>query len=325
MGNNTTALAHTNGHGIVRLEDVNFDTITDDELAAIVAAEQRAELNLMKRDLRPTVIRVGAAAAQEFVDKKSKETLLDEAGQRVTKLTGVVLAEVLAAALWVEKFGKGDDKLPFCSSLDGVTGKVNIAATQRTVDIAARVYRSKSFSQFAHPIIAYWDRNEAYPETFSCASCPLNQFGTARYYGADEDSQAKACQESRLLLVALDGWFAPVILRVSKGSLKAWAEYKSALFASTGKVTYQFKTQFGVTGAKSGNLDYTQLTFARVAALDTAEMREVMRKRQQFKGMIDKSAIENDLEYYASDADAQTVDAEASAPPADTGDQAPPF
>lgn len=320
MGNNTTALAHSNGHGIVRLEDVNFDTISDEQLAAIIAAEQRAELNLMKRDLRPTVIRVGAAAAQEFVDKKSKEALTDAAGQKVTKLTGVVLAEVLAAALWVEKFGKGDDRLPFCSSLDGVTGKVNVAATQRTVDVATKIYRSKSYAQFAHPVIPFWENNQPYPETFQCATCPLNQFGTARYYGADEDSQAKACQESRLLLVALDGWFAPVILRVSKGSLKAWAEYKSALFASTGKVTYQFRTQFGVTGAKSGNLDYTQLTFTRVAALDAAEMREVMRKRQQFKTMVDKSAIESDLEYYASDADAQTVDPEPV-----TDEEAPPF
>lgn len=320
MGN-TTALATSNGHSIVRLDDVNFDTISDEQLAAIIAAEQRAELNLMKRDLRPTVIRVGAAAAQEFVDKKSKEALLDESGKKITALTGVVLAEVLAAALWVEKFGKGDDRLPFCSSLDGVTGKVNVAATQRTVDVATRIYRSKSYAQFAHPIIDYWENNRPYPEQFACASCPLNQFGTARYYGADEDSQAKACQESRLLLVALDGWFAPVILRVSKGSLKAWAEYKSALFASTGKVTYQFKTQFGVTGAKSGNLDYTQLTFTRVAALDNNEMREVMRKRQQFKAMIDKSAIESDLEYYASDSDAQTVDAEpVGVPPVDGPD-----
>lgn len=302
MGN-TTALAPTNGH-IVKIEDVNFDVITDEQLTAIIAAEQRAELALMKRDLRPTVIRVGAAAAQEFVDKKSKETLLDASGQRITKLIGVVLAEGLAAALWVEKFGKGDDKLPFCASFDGVSGRVNAVATQRTVDVASRIFRSKQYSQFAHPVIAYWERNEPYPEQFSCATCPLNQFGTARYYGADEDSQAKACQESRLLLVNLDGWFAPVILRISKGSLKAWAEYKSSLFAATGKVTYQFRTQFGVTGAKSGNLDYTQLTFTRVAALSNDEMREVMRKRAQFKGMVDKSSIESDLEYYATDSDA---------------------
>lgn len=321
MTQTSTALAHTNGHGLTNYEGVDFDALTDEQLAAIIQAEQATEMHLMKRDLRPTVLRVGAAAAQEFVDKKTKETLLDEAGKKISALTGVVLAEGLAAALWVEKFGKGDDKLPFCTSFDGVTGKVNVAASQRTVEVASRIARSKQYSQFAHPIIAYWERNEPYPEQFSCATCACNQFGTARYYGADEDSQAKACQESRLLLVNLDGWFAPVILRVSKGSLKAWAEYKSKLLSATGKMTYQFKTQFGVTPAKSGNLDYTQLTFTRLATLDMSEMREVMRLRTTYKAMVDKRTIAEDLEYYATDSD--VVEAEA-APAADAED-APPF
>lgn len=320
MGNNTTALAHSNGTAMINYEGVDFDTISDEQLAAIIQAEQSTEMHLMKRDLRPTVLRVGAAAAQEFVDKKTKETLTDERGQKVAVLTGVVLAEGLAAALWVEKFGKGDDKLPFCTSFDGVTGKVNIAATQRTVEVASRIFRSEQYAQFAHPIIEYWEGNRPYPEQFACASCACNQFGTARYYGADEDSQAKACQESRLLLVNLDGWFAPVILRVSKGSLKAWAEYKSKLLATSGKMPYQFRTQFGVQPAKSGNLDYTQLTFTRLATLDLADMREVMRLRTTYKNMVDKRTLAEDLEYYASDADAQTVDAG----PADA-EEAPPF
>lgn len=285
----TTELAPVSTGGLIQY---------DPEEAALLRQELAEEGELVSRGYRPTLFSVGAVGSSTFANRKTKEIMSGP-------LTGVVLAFSPGAAFWTEKFGKGGDKMPFCSSVDGNVGTLNDGASQRAWDAAM-----KAPKEFAHPAVALYAAEQPLPDHHDCATCACNKWRSGRYYGADSEG-AKACNSYYWLLTLLDGWFAPVILKVSKGSLTKWEEYKSTLLSRFGKLYVHFRTEISVdVAANSGNIDYSQLAFRLAGKLTAAEYADAQRLRTQFRYLISPDVIRADMEYYAGDdaTNGQSVD-----------------
>lgn len=319
MSKTTTALAQTSGvQSLIQYEDP--------ETALAFADFMAEEKALMARDFRPPLYHVAPGGATQWIDKKAEKPVTDDVGRPLVALTGIILGEGVAGTLYTEKFGEGDDKFPFCVTTDYVTGRVNLEATDQTWKAAARVYESQLARPHAHPAAAAYVNQQPIPIEHSCATCACNQWRSARYYGGAADGNGKACQESRLLAVLFPGYAAPVIVRISKGSLENWVTYKSRL-ALKGIPYFAVHTELGlVTTKNAGGIKFTQIVFEQAGRLSKEQIAEAAGLRSRYRGMVAQETIQRDMDYYANDAVASAQDGEyADVAPTADDDQAPPF
>lgn len=114
----------------------------------------------------------------------------DELGETFKELVGVVVFKQKTRGYW-PKDQADDDKVPACSSQDGITGI---------------------------------DRDQV---VHDCATCPFNAWGT----GVDENgdpTKGKACKEMRRLFIVRRGNVMPETVRMSPMSLKPHDKHFSA-------------------------------------------------------------------------------------------------
>lgn len=140
-------------------------------------------------------------------------------------LTGIVIGGITARGVWRE-----GNKVPFCSSIGGKEGFVNPSFGDAD-------FRHFADLRITHPAIPLIDANAQLP-AFSCAACPLNQWGSS------EKGRGKACTEKRRLLIVVDGWSAPAILNLPVMSVGNWDSYCSSLRAKFGTPFYAVRTEF---------------------------------------------------------------------------------
>lgn len=166
------------------------------------------------------------------------------------KPKAIVLLSRELRAMWPE----GDDAVePECSSRDGRKGVVRLNGAVR-----------------------------------ECRKCPHNQWGSA----VDKDgnpTKGKRCGEYRLLIVQLDGFAAPVRLRLPVTSIGNWDAYCSALAMEGGKSAYfSVVTQFSLLKATRGaQQEYFVAQFAKDRPLTLPELREVIGLRNRYQELIE--------------------------------------
>ena len=145
--------------------------------------------------------------------------------ETVKEFSGVILYHHALYSFYREKYVGGNNP-PACGSYDGVTGQGVPGGT--------------------------------------CASCPLNQFGSGENGG-------KACKNHRRVYILREGEILPLLLSLPAGSLKAYSRYVKRLLAR-GKKTNSVITRFSLVKAtNAGGIMYSQAQFAVERGLTSEE------------------------------------------------------
>jgi hypothetical protein len=155
--------------------------------------------------------------------------------ETVATIEGVIIDDPQRRSYWATSFdeGNGSDP-PDCASRDGKIGVPNEAS-------------------------------DTPGPGGECASCPLNEFGTA------QKGEGKACQESRLLFILQPDSLIPIVLKVPAASLANYRKYRVRLLRG-GKSPQKVTTIIGLEKATQtgGNIDYARVTFKVGTPLDPA-------------------------------------------------------
>jgi len=225
-------------------------------------------------------------------------------GEEPTKsFTAIVAISQKVRGYWP---GTELGKPPLCSSPDGVRG---VFARNPDPDHIQKATKAAD----PHPAIRLYDAGKPVPDTFGCASCPLNQFGSA--HQKDDQTEGKACSESRRLLVLIDGMAYPAVVSLPVMSIKNWDGYCSGL--ATRKSSYfAVRTKFELDSDMSnGGQKYNKASVSAVGALSKEEITAVLEVRRQFRELVSEMPIVSD-EYETTD---------VPAPVDDYADETPPF
>lgn len=204
-------------------------------------------------------------------------------GEALKSLTGIIVISQKARVYWPEK---GGGLPPLCSSPDALHGFVNAEPT-------AAQWAAAGTARQPHPALPLLDSGAKLPPTFSCASCPLSQFGSAHQGGA---GRGQACKALRRLVVLADGWAQPALFTLPPTSLKSFDTYASSL--ARGRSAYfGVRTKITLDAQKSANGDpYSVAAFTTAGALTLEEVAAVLNVRRQFEALVRTMPIEG-VEY----------------------------
>jgi len=148
--------------------------------------------------------------------------------------------------------------------------------------------------------------NDEHDGPHDCASCPMNQFGSAM---KDGKAQAgKACGERAHIAFLMGEGFLPNVVQVPSTSLAAWRKYLVRL-SSFGKKYTAVVTSIGLVPKKSrGGKGYCELTFGSAGLLPPQAIERVAAYAKLLEASFKKVVRE-----------------EQGMPAGDAGDAPPPF
>ena len=123
-----------------------------------------------------------------------------------------------------------------------------------------------------------------------CATCPLNQWGSA-----DDGGRGKACQNKRRIYLLRDGDLFPVLLTLPSTSIKNFSNYMAKRVLSKGHRSYGVLTKITLKKATSATgISYSQAQFALADALDTETAAKAMQMAAGIKAYTRAVAIQAD-------------------------------
>ena len=166
-------------------------------------------------------------------------------------LEGVILAAHPANAYWADTGDDdGEDSPPLCQSVDGKIG---------------------------------------YGEPGGlCASCKLNEFGSASKGGG------KACKNMRMLYLLRSGDMLPMTLALPPTSLKPYKDFLKGQFTLRKRATYCSLVRIGLKKVEGAGFDYSVATFTLVRDFAGEELAQVAAYaknfREQLKGFQEERA-----------------------------------
>lgn len=176
----------------------------------------------------------------------------------------------------------GTGNAPICSSPDGSLGIFNH-------ELSDEQFKAATSPRNPHPGVIALSENRAMPEYFSCAACPMNQWGSEHQRRA---GKGKACKEMRRLLLLIDDYTMPAVLALPPTSIKAWDSYCSALAAKKGAY-FAVKTKFELDSAKSqGGETYNIVkTTVESQIKDLEALRLVSEIRRQYRELVSQMPV----------------------------------
>ncbi|MCC6457847.1 MAG: hypothetical protein IT328_23020 [Caldilineaceae bacterium] len=194
----------------------------------------------------------------------------------------------------------GTGQAPICSSPDGSVGIFNHELTDEQ-------FKAATSARNPHPGVILLTENKPLPEAFSCATCPMNQWGSEhqRRGGA---GKGKGCKEMRRLLLLIDGWALPAVMALPPTSIKAWDNYCSAL-ASKRNAYFGVKTKFTLDSAKAqGGETYNIVQVVVDSPIkDVEQLRLVSEIRRQYRELVSQMPVVAE-EYETVPSNGATVD-----------------
>lgn len=149
-----------------------------------------------------------------------------------------------------------------------------------------------------HPNNAYWPEGSEYDDSAtplcssadgkqgigepggSCASCALNQFGSAA------EGNGKACKNMRVLYLLRSGEFMPLQVTLPPTSLKPFREFMNQSFLLRRRATYGSVVQIGLKKMNNGKDDYSVATFRRLYDFSGEELAQIRQFADGFKEQI---------------------------------------
>ncbi len=151
---------------------------------------------------------------------------------------------------------------------------------------------------FNHPNNAYWPEGSEYDDSATplcssvdakqgigepggfCASCALNQFGSAA------EGAGKACKNMRVLYLLRSGEFMPLQVTLPPTSLKPFREFMNQSFMLRRRATYGSVVQIGLKKMSNGKDDYSVATFRRLYDFSGEELAQIRQFADGFKEQI---------------------------------------
>ena len=119
----------------------------------------------------------------------------------------------------------------------------------------------------------------------TCATCPLNQFGSGENGG-------KACKNKRRIYVLREGELIPILLVLPTGSMKEFSVYIKRLLAK-GKKSNSVVTTFSLKKVTNASgIAYSQAQFAVERFLTAEEMPFVQQMSDQVKSFATRVAYD---------------------------------
>lgn len=163
------------------------------------------------------------------------------------ELHAVILFMHRQNAYWAGPYGGGENSIPECVSMDAITG-ISLADGQR----------------------------------HACASCPMNQFGSARD-AAGNFTKGKACRNTRRMFLLLNGDPNLYVLTLPPTSIPGVNKQLSKLLTSGMKYTSTL-VKFSLEKFTSGaGIAYSRVVIARDRELDPATAVQVAQLREGIK------------------------------------------
>lgn len=259
------------------------------EVEAMILAESAGEEQAFKTI--PTKLTIAPGGIGAFATQD---------GETMKSITGVVAVSQIARAYWPEKSSK---RPPLCSSHDGVTGTLNQKPEAEQVRAAAG-------AATPHEAIRLFDAGEAVPPTFSCAACPMSQWGSA--HQDNKASNSQACKELRRLVVLVDGWTQPALLTLPPTSIKAWDAFCSAQQRNR-SAYWAVRVKIGLDKQSSQGGDaYSTVTIEAIERLtDKGILQAVIKIREEYAKLVREMNITGD-EYRAAGDNGDVVDSTAT-------------
>jgi hypothetical protein len=254
--------------------------LTELELMIMEEAEQEEHAF----DLIPTRIKIAPGGINNFVTD-GKDVF--------SEIIGIVAVSQKTRGYWA---GKGKESpAPLCSSPDGARGHFAIAPNKKQLGDAVN-------HRTVHPAIRIYDELREFPDFFDCASCPLNQWGSA------DEGNGKACKEMRRLVLILNGWVAPALLTLPPTSIRVWDTFCSGL-KNKRSAYFAVRVKLTLSDADSRTGDpYSILSVSIAGSLTQEEVQAVMELRRQFAEYVRELPIES--ADYATPDNTQTIDPE---------------
>jgi len=163
-------------------------------------------------------------------------------------------------------------KRPFCSSEDGVNGKL------------ADVDWDEAESSKAKDAIKII-KGKIAEGGLKCAMCPLAKWGSVEFFGSN--GRGMACKEMRKLLL-YRGTPIPMILNVPTSSIRAWDQYCSSLSVANKQYT-KVHTELALDIIERSQTKYSVMTFAYLRDIEPELKQELMQP------VIDANGIEMPL------------------------------
>lgn len=266
------------------------------EAEALILAEMQDEENAF--DMKLTQIAIGSGGIGRFIMGDGAEK----------DFNAVVAISQKTRGYWPEA---GTGKSPICQSPDS-----NIAFFDEQIN--AERFKAAAGATNPHPAIRLMDENKPLPESFSCISCPLNQWGSKHQGGS---GRGKACKEMRRLLVLIEDWAMPAIFSLPPTSIVAWDAYCSAL-RSKRSAYFAVRTKFELDSAKSANGEpYNIVKASMIEPIkDVESLKLVSEIRRQYRDYVSEMPVTAE-EYDTVPFDGVAVDQAVD----DDDDKTPPF
>lgn len=188
-----------------------------------------------------------------------------DTGDTVREFTGVILNSHNRNVLWTKEYGtpavRDEDKLPDCASPDGRYGIPKPG--------------------FAHAAL---NGDEARGnERISCATCPYNQWDSAKLI--NKRGKGKANTNQKAVYVLLENRELPVRLTLPPTSLKALDQYMLTL-ANQGVPVQTVATKFAQDRVTKGGFQVGVLTLTNVGTLDPQTFADVLARRAKYMHLI---------------------------------------
>ncbi len=259
------------------------------EAEAMILAEMQDDVNAY--DLQPTRIKVPPGGTGQFI-----------IGEEMAKsFTGIVAISQKKRGFWPEQ---GTGQAPLCQSPDGAHGFFDFDAESERYVAAAQ-------ARVPHPALPLMDGGQELPQSFACATCSMNQWGS-EFQKRSGEGRAKGCKETRRLLVIIDGWALPALMSLPPTSIRTWDAFCSGL-AARRSAYFAVRTKFELETAKAtGGETYNVVAVSLAGRIeDPAQLAAVGEIRRQYRDLVSEMPVIPD-EY-------EVVD------PAGTADDAIPF
>lgn len=118
-------------------------------------------------------------------------------------------------------------------------------------------------------------------EVKSCASCPLNQFGSDAKGG-----KGKACKNMHRIYILLTGQPLPMLLTLPPTSLSAWKNYLGKKIVIKGKRPYMTLTKITLKRVKNSNgIAYSEAVFSKIDDLSAEEIAAIQPMLESIRAM----------------------------------------
>jgi len=239
------------------------------ETEKLILAEMESDESAY--DLRPPRIKIAPGGIGQFI--------LDE--ETVKGFTAIVALSQKVRGYWPDS---GTGEPPLCSSPDGRHGIFNPEPSDEQFKAAAT-------ARVPHPAIVSLTSQEPVAESYACASCPMNAWGSEHQRRGGQ-GKGRACKEMRRLLLFVEGWTLPALMSLPPTSLKAWDSYCSGLAAKK-SAYFAVSTNFALDKATAaGGETYNVVKVSQAGPVDKDTLRAVVEARSQYREFVSSTPVE---------------------------------